>query len=105
MTAKQVQAARYKRQFAHPAAVASQYLLDLIEVLIFFATVIALPVFIMQGDIRWGPAILLAVGLSLGGWIGAKFAVRGGEKWIRIVMIVAAIALALRLLGFWDWVF
>jgi uncharacterized membrane protein YfcA len=74
-------------------------------IFIFFATCIALPVFIIQGDVRWVPAILLAVGLSIGGWVGAKFAVRGGEKWIRIVMIVAAIALALRLLGFWDWVF
>lgn len=74
-------------------------------IFIFFATVIALPVFIIQGDVRWGPAILLAVGLSIGGWVGAKFAVRGGEKWIRIVMIVAALALALRLLGFWDWLF
>ena len=74
-------------------------------IFIFFATVIALPVFIIQGDIRWVPAFLLAIGLSAGGWVGAKFAVRGGEKWIRGVMIVAAIALALRLLGVWEWVF
>lgn len=74
-------------------------------IFILFSTVIALPVFIIEGDIRWWPAILLAVGLSLGGWVGAKFAVRGGEKWIRIVMIIAAVALALNLLGFWDWVF
>lgn len=74
-------------------------------IFIFFATLIALPVFVIQGEIRWGPAILLAIGLSLGGWVGAKFAVRGGEKWIRIVMIVAAVALALNLLGFWDWLF
>ena len=74
-------------------------------IFIFFATCIALPVFILGGDVRWGPAVLLAVGLTIGGWIGAKFAVRGGEKWIRVVMIIAAIALALRLLGFWDWVF
>ena len=74
-------------------------------IFIFFATIIALPVFIIQGDVRWGPAILLAIGLSLGGWIGAKFAVSGGEKWIRIVMVIAAIALAANLLGFWDWLF
>ena len=42
---------------------------------------------------------------ALGGWVGAKFAVRGGEKWIRIVMIIAAIALALNLLGVWEWLF
>jgi len=74
-------------------------------IFIFFATVIALPVFIIQGEVEWGPAILLAIGLTLGGWIGAKFAVRGGEKWIRIVMVIAALALALNLLGFWDWLF
>jgi len=74
-------------------------------IFIFFATCIALPVFIFNGDVRWGPAFLLAVGLTIGGWVGAKFAVRGGEKWIRIVMIIAAIALALNLLGFWDWLF
>lgn len=79
---------------------------NLVKVIfILFATCIALPVFIIQGDVRWGPAALLAVGLSIGGWVGAKFAVRGGEKWIRIVMIVAAIALALKLLGVYDWLF
>lgn len=63
------------------------------------ATLIALPVFILQGNVRWLPAVVLAIGLSAGGWMGAKFAVRGGEKWIRIVMVIAALALAGRLLG------
>lgn len=62
------------------------------------ATLIALPVFIIQGNVRWGPAIILAVGLGIGGWVGATFAVRGGEKWIRAVMIVAALALAANLI-------
>lgn len=74
-------------------------------IFIFLATCIALPVFIAQGDVRWLPAIVLAVGLSIGGWVGAKLTVRGGEQWVRRVMIVAAIALALRLLGFWAWLF
>ncbi len=64
----------------------------------FCATCIALPVFILQGDVRWVPALVLAVGLSVGGWVGARFAVRGGEKWIRVVMVIAAIALAIRLI-------
>ncbi len=66
------------------------------------ATVIALPVFIIQGQVRWGPAIVLAVGLSIGGWIGARFAVKGGERWIRIVMVVAALVLSGRLLGLYG---
>ena len=69
------------------------------------ATCIALPVFILQGAVQWVPAIVLAVGLSVGAWVGAKLAVRGGEKPIRIVMLIAAAALALNLLGFWEWLF
>lgn len=71
----------------------------------FFATLIALPVFILQGQIRWGPAIILAIGLTIGGWVGAKLAVRGGEKAIRTLMVIAAIVLALRLTGIWSWLF
>lgn len=79
---------------------------NVVKVLLAFAvTVIALPIFILEGQVRWLPALVLAIGLTTGGWIGAKLAVRGGEKPIRILMVIAAIALALRLLGFWDWLF
>ncbi len=71
----------------------------------FFATMIALPIFILEGHVEWLPAIILAFGLSVGGWGGAKLAVRGGETPIRMVMIAAALVLALRLLGFWSWFF
>ena len=74
-------------------------------IFVFFATAIALPVFILEGQVRWLPAIILAIGLSAGGWMGAKMAVRGGQKPIRILMIISAIVLALRLLGFWSWLF
>jgi len=70
----------------------------------FYATCIALPVFVYNGDVHWGPALLLAAGLSIGGWVGAKLAVRGGEKVVRNVMLVAAVALAGRLLGVYDWI-
>jgi len=66
------------------------------------ATMIALPVFIIQGQVHWGPAIVLAIGLSIGGWVGARFAVKGGERWIRIVMVVAAVGLSGRLLGLYG---
>lgn len=62
------------------------------------ATLIALPIFIIQGQVRWLPALVLAIGLSTGGWLGARFAVRSGDKVIRGVMIVAALVLAAKLL-------
>ncbi|MEZ5279645.1 MAG: sulfite exporter TauE/SafE family protein [Acidimicrobiales bacterium] len=62
-------------------------------------TAVALPVFIIQGKVDWIPALTLAVGLTIGGWLGAHAAVRGGERLIRMVMVAAAIALAAKLLG------
>lgn len=73
---------------------------NVIKVLITLAvTAIALPVFIIGGNVRWVPALILAFGLAVGGWVGARIAVKGGEEVIRGVMVVAAIALAARLLG------
>jgi len=68
-------------------------------VVIFSLTVTALPVFVAQGDIRWGPAVVLAAGFAAGGWLGAHAAVKGGERLIRVVMVLASIALAAKLLG------
>ena len=64
-------------------------------------TAIALPVFIINGDVVWGPALILAVGFLAGGWFGAKLAVKGGEQLVRIFMIAAALYLAGRLIGVW----
>ncbi len=79
---------------------------NLIKVLVTLAvTVVALPVFIAQGQVSWGPALTLAAGLTFGGWIGARLGVAKGDAWIRRVMIFAALALALKLLGVYDWIF
>lgn len=64
-------------------------------------TVIALPVFVLQGNVVWAPALVLAAGFMAGGWFGAKLVVEGGEKLVRIFMIGAALYLAGRLLGIW----
>lgn len=62
-------------------------------------TLVALPVFILHGDIRWAPALVLAFGFVIGGSLGARLAVKGGEVLIRRAMVVAALALAGRLIG------
>lgn len=62
-------------------------------------TAVAVPVFIARGDVVWLPALTLAAGFAAGGWLGAKLAVRGGERLVRIFLIVASLALAGRLIG------
>ena len=74
-----------------------------VKVLVVLAmTLVALPVFILNDQVEWGPALILAVGFTAGGWLGAHVAVRGGERVIRTFMIVAAIGLAGRLLGLYG---
>ena len=62
-------------------------------------TLVALPVFILNGDIEWLPAIVLSIGFVAGGSLGAQLTVKGGEAFIRRAMIVASLALAGRLIG------
>jgi len=62
-------------------------------------TVVALPVFIVQGKVDWLPALVLAGGFTVGGWLGAHATVKGGERLIRTVMVLASVALAAKLLG------
>ncbi len=76
---------------------------NFVKVLITLAvTMTALPVFIAQGKVRWLPALILTVGLSAGGWLGARIAVKGGERIIRIFMVIAAIGLTGRLVGLYG---
>ncbi|MFT5202117.1 MAG: putative membrane protein YfcA [Candidatus Aldehydirespiratoraceae bacterium] len=74
-----------------------------IKVIVTFVfTVFALPVFILNGDVDWAPALVLAVGLATGSAIGAQITVAGGEKVIRPVLIVAVIIFAGRLVGLYG---
>ncbi len=68
--------------------------------IVFIYTIPALLVFILTKNIYWIFGILLALGMAIGGWWGAKIAVRGGERVIRIVLMCAIVIMALKLLGF-----
>jgi len=68
-------------------------------VVILVQTVIALPVFIARDQVAWGPALVLAAGFGVGGLVGARVAVIGGERVIRPILVVAVVVLAGRMLG------
>ncbi len=62
-------------------------------------TLVALPVFILHGQIDWPFALAMASGFALGGELGARAAARGGERLIKPVLVVSVLAMAGRMLG------
>ena len=53
-------------------------------------------------QVDWIPALVLAAGFTVGGWLGAHAAVKGGERFLRWAMVAAAVLLAGRLLGLYG---
>lgn len=62
-------------------------------------TLVAVPVFVLEGRVSWPHALVLAAGFGAGGALGARLAVRGGDRVIRPVLALAVVALAGRMLG------
>lgn len=65
-------------------------------------TVVALPVFIAQGQIAWVEGLVLAAGFAVGGRVGAALTVSRGDEIVRPVLIVAVLVSSTRLLGLWG---
>lgn len=61
-------------------------------------TLAALIVFALNDQVLWLTGAILAVGNSIGGWIGSQLSVSKGEKFIRVVLYIALSAMALKLL-------
>ena len=68
--------------------------------IIFFYTIIALGIFVSKGQVNWVLGFSLATGNATGAWIGSHLAVKMGDKWIKVVLVVAVIASVIKLL--WD---
>ena len=65
----------------------------------FIYTFPALMVFAWTDNINWKYGIALAIGNAIGGWWSAKVAVQKGEKAIRIVLAIAMLVMAFKLLN------
>jgi uncharacterized membrane protein YfcA len=66
-------------------------------------TIIALVVFIVSGQVNYMYGIILAVGQGAGGWLASKVAVSWGPKVVRVILLVAIMASALKLTGALDY--
>lgn len=69
--------------------------LKVLCVLIF--TPVSLILFAMSGQVSWRPGLALGAGTILGGLMGVRLTVLKGHRWLKGVVTVAVIALAIKL--------
>jgi len=62
----------------------------------------SLLVFIFNGKVDWILGLVLAIGNGFGAWLGSNFAVKKGDKWIKIVLTVVMVVMSLKLLGVFN---
>ena len=68
---------------------------------VFVVLIYTLPVLLvfgLSGHIHWLYALSLSIGNAVGSWISVKLAVKRGEKFVKIILVVAVIIMAARLL-------
>ncbi len=61
--------------------------------------ILSLAIFVFSGNVNWIYALALSIGNCTGAYFGTRFAVKHGDKWIRIIMAIAAFIMALKLLN------
>lgn len=67
--------------------------------LILCYTLIALAIFIWYDLIDWRTGLILSCGNMLGAWIGTRLSVKWGTRYIRYILLIALLAVALKLFG------
>lgn len=62
-------------------------------------TIFTIGIFMFYGQVNWLAGLVLAVGNMAGAWLGVHFAVKGGAKYVRYVLILALVIVILNLFG------
>lgn len=57
----------------------------------------AVLIFALEDKIVWSIGLALAIGQGFGGWYASRWSVDKGEKWIKRILVVAVVAMAVKL--------
>jgi uncharacterized membrane protein YfcA len=63
-----------------------------------FYNLFAIAIFASAVSIHWSFGVALAAGNALGGYLGARFSVQGGERWIRRIFTLVLLVFIVKLL-------
>lgn len=58
---------------------------------------VSFSVFLFHGAVNWKYGLILAVGNTLGGWIGTQVVISKGDKWIKVILIAVVIGMSVKL--------
>lgn len=68
--------------------------------IVLFYTFVALIIFIWHDLIDWKTGLILSCGNMTGAWIGTRLSIKWGARYIRYILLIALILVALKLFGF-----
>jgi uncharacterized membrane protein YfcA len=60
---------------------------------------LSLLIFIINGKVNWLYGLSLSVGNGVGAYIGSNFSVKKGDKWVKVILVVAIILMSAKLFG------
>lgn len=60
-------------------------------------TLVALAIFWWEDQIRWDYGLTLAAGNSAGGWLASRWSVGKDDKWIRLILVLTVLGMAVKL--------
>ena len=61
---------------------------------------LAVAIYASAGAVHWIAGLTLAVGMSLGAWIGARLSLSRGERFLRPFMVICVLVFAIKLIAF-----
>ncbi|MDP3354043.1 MAG: sulfite exporter TauE/SafE family protein [Flavobacteriaceae bacterium] len=64
---------------------------------VFIYTIASVAIFAYNDKINWNYGLILAIGNGIGGWFGSRWSVEKGEKLIKTILVIAVIAISLKL--------
>lgn len=67
------------------------------NLIVLVVTAVAIPVFMLHGQVQWTLGLLLGAGQAAGAWVAARVAIKQGATFVRIFVIVVVLLSALAL--------